>query len=112
MPQADEDNIYWVEFVDEEHINLGINGTTTLSVSKNDLASWPFDKASTGSSVGYKGLFLVVKMALLSDLDGVTMPDGWDSNLGLIDLVNMKQKDLVWILIGFVSILIAITKNC
>jgi hypothetical protein len=101
MPQADEDNIYWVEFVDEEHINLGINGTTTLSVSKNDLASWPFDKASTGSSVGYKGLFLVVKMALLSDLDGVTMPDGWDSNLGLIDPSKYETEgprmDIDWI---------------
>lgn len=85
MPQADGDNIYWIEFVDGEHINLGINGTTTLSVSKSDLSSWPFDKESTGTSVGYKGLFLVLKMALLSDLDGVAMPDGWDTNLGLID---------------------------
>lgn len=109
MPQADEDNIYWVEFVDKEHINLGINGTTTLSVSKSDLTSWPFDKESTGlatqngtgKSLGYKGLFLVVRMALLSDLDGVTMPDGWDSNLGLIDPSRYETEgprmDIDWI---------------
>lgn len=109
MPQADQDNIYWLEFVDNEHINLGINGTTTLSVSKDDLQTWPFDKESTGTatqngtgkSLGCKGLFLVVRMALLSDLDGVTMPEGWDDNLGTIDPNNYETEgprmDIDWI---------------
>ena len=40
-------------------------------------------------------------MALLSDLDGVTMPDGWDSNLGLIDPSKYETEgprmDIDWI---------------
>mgnify|MGYP000629615247 CR=1 FL=1 len=43
IPQANEYNIYWVELVDDEHIQLGINGVATMTVSKNDLGSWPFE---------------------------------------------------------------------
>ncbi len=50
IPQANEYNIYWVELVDDEHIQLGINGVATMTVSKNDLGSWPFEKAAMPSN--------------------------------------------------------------
>ncbi|MCS2763760.1 hypothetical protein NXV13_27610 [Bacteroides ovatus] len=34
IPQANEWNVYWVELVDENIINLGINGATNLTVNR------------------------------------------------------------------------------
>ena len=49
-----------MELVDDEHIQLGINGVATMTVSKNDLGSWPFEKAAMPSNkLGCRGLFLV-----------------------------------------------------
>ena len=56
-----------MELVDENTIKLGINGSTTLEVTRDMLDSWPFTKASTGTSVGAKGLYLVMRMDLLND---------------------------------------------
>ena len=55
IPKVEEYNIYWMELVDENTIKLGINGSTTLEVTRDMLDSWPFTKASTGTSVGAKG---------------------------------------------------------
>lgn len=65
IPKVEDYNIYWVELVDENTIKLGINGSTTLEVTRDMLDSWPFTKASTGTSVGAKGLYLVMRMDLL-----------------------------------------------
>ena len=48
IPKVEDYNIYWVELVDENTIKLGINGSTTLEVTRDMLDSWPFTKASTG----------------------------------------------------------------
>ncbi|WP_195589393.1 DUF5006 domain-containing protein [Bacteroides finegoldii] len=82
IPQANEYNIYWVELVDDEHIQLGINGVATMTVSKNDLGSWPFEKAAMPSNkLGCRGLFLVMRMSPSDDLEAGNMEPGWDSDL-------------------------------
>ena len=49
IPQANEWNVYWVELVDENIINLGINGATNLTVNRTQSPDrWPFDKAPEG----------------------------------------------------------------
>lgn len=45
IPKVEDYNIYWVELVDENTIKLGINGSTTLEVTRDMLDSWPFTKA-------------------------------------------------------------------
>lgn len=82
IPQANEYNIYWVEMVDSEHIKLGINGVTTLTVSKSDLDSWPFEKAAMPSNnIGCRGLFLVMRMSPSANLEAGNMEPGWDTDL-------------------------------
>lgn len=81
IPKVEEYNIYWMELVDENTIKLGINGSTTLEVTRDMLDSWPFTKASTGTSVGAKGLYLVMRMDLFGEGNSVSseLPAGWDT---------------------------------
>lgn len=72
IPKVEDYNIYWVELVDENTIKLGINGSTTLEVTRDMLDSWPFTKASTGTSVGAKGLYLVMRMDLFGEGNSVS----------------------------------------
>ena len=44
IPKVEDYNIYWMELVDENTIKLGINGSTTLEVTRDMLDSWPFTK--------------------------------------------------------------------
>ena len=85
IPKVEDYNIYWVELVDENTIKLGINGSTTLEVTRDMLDSWPFTKASTGTSVGAKGLYLVMRMDLFGEGNSVSseLPAGWDTELKL-----------------------------
>ena len=87
IPKVDDYNIYWVELVDENTIKLGINGSTTLEVTRDMLDSWPFTKASTGTSVGAKGLYLVMRMDLFGEGNSVSseLPAGWDTELKSIN---------------------------
>ena len=89
-PKVDDYNIYWVELVDENTIKLGINGSTTLEVTRDMLDSWPFTKASTGTSVGAKGLYLVMRMDLFGEGNSVSseLPAGWDTELKSINPAN------------------------
>ena len=75
IPKVEDYNIYWVELVDESTIKLGINGSTTLEVTRDMLDSWPFTKASTeGNSVSSE------------------LPAGWDTELKSINPANYATE--------------------
>lgn len=94
IPKVEDYNIYWVELVDENTIKLGINGSTTLEVTRDMLNSWPFTKASTGASIGAKGLYLVMRMDLFGEGDSVSseLPAGWDTELKSINPANYATE--------------------
>lgn len=94
IPKVEDYNIYWVELVDENTIKLGINGSTTLEVTRDMLDSWPFTKASTGTSVGAKGLYLVMRMDLFGEGNSVSseLPAGWDTELKSINPANYTTE--------------------
>lgn len=94
IPKVEDYNIYWVELVDENTIKLGINGSTTLEVTRDMLDSWPFTKASTGTSVGAKGLYLVMRMDLFGEDNSVSseLPAGWDTELKSINPANYATE--------------------
>ena len=94
IPKVEDYNIYWVELVDENTIKLGNNGSTTLEVTRDMLDSWPFTKASTGTSVGAKGLYLVMRMDLFGEGNSVSseLPAGWDTELKSINPANYATE--------------------
>ena len=94
IPKVEDYNIYWVELVDENTIKLGINGSTTLEVTRDMLDSWPFTKASTGTSVGAKGLYLVLRMDVCGEGNSVSseLPAGWDTELKSINPANYATE--------------------
>lgn len=94
IPKVEDYNIYWVELVDENTIKLGINGSTTLEVTRDMLDSWSFTKASTGTSVGAKGLYLVMRMDLFGEGNSVSseLPAGWDTELKSINPANYATE--------------------
>ena len=94
ISKVEDYNIYWVELVDENTIKLGINGSTTLEVTRDMLDSWPFTKASTGTSVGAKGLYLVMRMDLFGEGNSVSseLPAGWDTELKSINPANYATE--------------------
>lgn len=94
IPKVEEYNIYWVEFVDENTLKLGINGSTTLEVTKDMMDSWPFTKEATGRSVGYKGLFMVMRWDLFGEANTVSpdLPAGWDTELKSIAPANYATE--------------------
>ena len=94
IPKVEDYNIYWVELVDENTIKLGINGSTTLEVTRDMLDSWPFTKASTGTSVGAKGLYVVMRMDLFGEGNSVSseLPAGWDTELKSINPANYATE--------------------
>ena len=94
IPKVEDYNIYWVELVDENTIKLGINGSTTLEVTRDMLDLWPFTKASTGTSVGAKGLYLVMRMDLFGEGNSVSseLPAGWDTELKSINPANYATE--------------------
>ena len=94
IPKVEDYNIYWVELVDENTIKLDINGSTTLEVTRDMLDSWPFTKASTGTSVGAKGLYLVMRMDLFGEGNSVSseLPAGWDTELKSINPANYATE--------------------
>ena len=94
IPKVEDYNIYWVELVDESTIKLGINGSTTLEVTRDMLDAWPFTKASTGTSIGAKGLYLVMRMDLFGEGNSVSseLPAGWDTELKSINPANYATE--------------------
>lgn len=94
IPKVEDYNIYWVELVDESTIKLGVNGSTTLEVTRDMLDSWPFTKASTGTSIGAKGLYLVMRMDLFGEGNSVSseLPAGWDTELKSINPANYATE--------------------
>ena len=94
IPKVEDYNIYWVELVDENTIKLGINGSTTLEVTRDMLDSWPFTKASTGTSLRAKGLYLVMRMNWFGAGNSVSseLPAGWDTELKSINPANYATE--------------------
>lgn len=94
IPKVEDYNIYWVELVDENTIKLGINGSTTLEVTRDMMDSLAFYKASTGTSVGAKGLYLVMRMDLFGEGNSVSseLPAGWDTELKSINPANYATE--------------------
>ncbi len=94
IPKVEEYNIYWMEFVDENTIKLGINGSTTLEVTRDMLDTWPFTKEETGRTVGYKGLFLLMRMELFGEGNEISseLPAGWDTELKSISPDNYATE--------------------
>ena len=71
-----------------------VNGSTTLEVTRDMLDSWPFTKASTGTSIGAKGLYLVMRMDLFGEGNSVSseLPAGWDTELKSINPANYATE--------------------
>lgn len=94
IPKVSDWNIYWVELVDENTIKLGINGSTTLTVRKGDIATWPFVKSAmvNDAKLGCKGLFLLLKMAPAPEMVNGTLPAGWDTDLKAIAPSNYETE--------------------
>ena len=92
IPKVEDYNIYWVELVDESTIKLGINGSTTLEVTRDMLDSWPFTKASTGTSIGAKGLYLVMDLFGEGNSVSSELPAGWDTELKSINPANYATE--------------------
>lgn len=95
MRKIEEYNIYWMEYVDENNIRLGINGSTTLEVNSGMMESWPFTKAASGSNaLGAKGLFLIMRWDLFGEQNELSpeLPDGWDTELKSIAPENYATE--------------------
>ena len=94
IAKVEDYNIYWVEYVDENTIKLGINGSTTLEVTKDMMDSWPFTKTATGTSIGAKGLFLIMRWDLFGEGNEVSseLPAGWDTELKSISPANYATE--------------------
>lgn len=93
MYQANEWNIYWAEWIDENTVTLGINGVATMTVTNNDLETWPFRKSAMDvNAQGSKGLFMVVRMAPAAEMINNTLPAGWDTELKLISPSNYETE--------------------
>lgn len=94
IPKIGDYQIYWMEFEDEETIHLGINGSRTLTVRKDDLASWPFTKEATEKTQGRKGLYLIFRWDLYGEQQTVSpeLPDGWDEALRKINPADLATE--------------------
>lgn len=111
IPQANEWNIYWVELVDENIINLGINGVTNLTVNRTQSPDrWPFDKAGTPATAnpdpataagGSAGLYFFMRLAESSERAAGKAPEGWDNVLKSIANCetddNTPRMEIDWI---------------
>ena len=111
IPQANEWNVYWVELVDENIINLGINGATNLTVNRTQSPDrWPFDKAGTPATAnpdpataagGSAGLYFFMRLAESSERAAGKAPEGWDNVLKSIANCetddNTPRMEIDWI---------------
>lgn len=72
----DEYNIYWMEWVDEENVRMGINGQENLAISKSEVEgkgwSWPFT-----TTVNKEGLHILLTMMFLGK-QAPTDPSAYD----------------------------------
>lgn len=92
MPTLGEWNIYWVEW-NNNKIDLGINGTTTMTVEKAD-----------GFNFGYAtddGMALLMNFSPSQERSNGSMPEGWDMTLNSITDpetdVNTPLMEMDWI---------------
>lgn len=86
-------NIYWMEWVDDSTVRIGLNGDVTTELKKGDLvseANWPFSPEKNP-----KGLKLILTMGAPSKWafngqgDSWVPPVGWDS--GFANFTNYVQ---------------------
>jgi len=102
MPNISDWNIYWVEFVDESTVAMGINGQTNVTLRKGDMkdpALWPFDK-----TVNPEGFHLLLTLGAPSEWGlGSPVPAGWDAAFADIAYSDSKtdprtpRLELDWI---------------
>lgn len=105
IPKAEDWNIYWVEWLSDGNVKVGINGSTTLTLTPEDMADWQFKytKAETTSIAnanftGNRGMYIVMRMAPSPELLSGTLPAGWDANLGAGDFETKGPRmDIDWI---------------
>ena len=87
--------------MDENIINLGINGATNLTVNRTQSPDrWPFDKAGTPATAnpdpataagGSAGLYFFMRLAESSERAAGKAPEGWDNVLKSI--ANCETDD-------------------
>ena len=106
MPKADTWNVYWVEWVEDGTIRLGINSLTTLTVDPSDMLNWnyqfkkedsrmvehPFG-TGTGTFRGREGLYVLMRMTPASGVGSLS--SGWDAALG--NEQTAPRMDIDWI---------------
>lgn len=81
LPTAGDWNIYWAELEDSE-IRIGINGSTTVTLKKEDASSWPFDKTTFSQKDNIPmGLDIVMRLSPSAERDAGTPIEGWDTVL-------------------------------
>ncbi|MBD1420816.1 DUF5006 domain-containing protein [Sphingobacterium chuzhouense] len=78
MPNMSDWNIYWVEFVNENTVTMGINGQDNVTLRKSDMKDpslWPFDKV-----INPEGFHFLLTLGAPSEWGlGSPTPAGWDS---------------------------------
>lgn len=95
-------NIYWMEWVDDSTVKLGINGQENVTLHKSNLPAgvvWPFDK-----TLNPEGLYYILTLAAPSKWSlGSTIPAGWDAGFANISYSESKthadtpRMELDWI---------------
>lgn len=85
IPNMTDWNIYWFEWVDETTVKMGINGTTTLTVTQENsglpASEWPFTKAMNPSGFYY----ILTQAPANSWALGSTIPENWDEGFASLN---------------------------
>lgn len=85
MPKLGQWNIYWVEWVDEQTIKVGINGVTTVTATKD--GGW-----NLIPTTNWKDFSLIMYLAPSADREQNALPEGWDTDLKAISNPKTDKK--------------------
>lgn len=96
LPTASEWNIYWAE-LDDAEIRIGINGSTTVTLKKEDASSWPFEKSTFSVKDGMPmGLDFIMRLSPSAERDAGNPIEGWDTVLkSITDYQNDERTPLM-----------------
>lgn len=102
VTKMDQWNIYWMEWIDENTVSLGINGQKNITITKSDLpdpAEWPFDK-----TLNPEGLYFILTFAAPNKWAlGDNIPANWNTGFASIDYtssktnVNTPRMEIDWV---------------
>lgn len=94
MPKLGQWNIYWVEWVDDKTINIGINGVTTVTATKDE--GWSLIPTNATQDFA-----LIMYFAPSQEREENALPEGWDSTLRAISdpatNSNTPRMEVDWI---------------